>query len=70
MKNVKAKKRMPFRSVLMSYRLNSLPSALKEWRKLSPEIKSQFKERLRRRLETLHVNSARIRGYKNYFKIK
>ena len=54
----------------MSYRLKFLPSALKEWRKLSPEIKSQFKERLQRRLETPHVNSARIRGYKNHYKIK
>ena len=43
---------------------------MKEWRKLSPEIKSQFEERLQRRLETPHVNSARIRGYKNHYKIK
>ncbi len=54
----------------MSYKLKFLPSALKEWRKLSPEIQSQFKKQLKRRLETPHIKSARIRGYKNYYKIK
>lgn len=54
----------------MSYKLKFLPSALKEWRKLSPEIQSQFKKQLTRRLETPHIQSARIRGYRNYYKIK
>ena len=54
----------------MSYKLKFLPSAWKEWCKLSPEIKSQFKKQLQRRLETPHIDSARIRGYKNYYKIK
>ena len=54
----------------MSYKLKFLPSALKEWRKLSPEIKSQFKKQLRHRLETPHIDSAKIRGYKNHYKIK
>jgi mRNA interferase RelE/StbE len=54
----------------MSYKLKFLPSALKEWRKLGPEIRAQFKGHLTRRLEEPHVDSARIRGYKNHYKIK
>ena len=54
----------------MSYRLKFLPSALKEWRKLGPEIRAQFKAHLSRRVEAPHVMSARIRGYKNHYKIK
>ncbi len=54
----------------MSYKLKFLPSAWKEWCKLSPKIKSQFKKQLQRRLETPYIDSARIRGYKNYYKIK
>lgn len=54
----------------MSYRLKFLPSALKDWRKLAPEIKVQFKARLSRRLENPHIETARIRGYRNHYKIK
>jgi mRNA interferase RelE/StbE len=54
----------------MTYNLKFLPSALKEWRKLGPEIKEQFKEQLIRRLENPHIDSARIRGYKYHYKIK
>jgi len=54
----------------MSYKLKFVPSVLKEWRKISPEIKNQFKKQLRHRLETPHIDSARIRGYKNCYKIK
>ena len=32
----------------MSYKLKFLPSALKEWRKLAPGIKEQFKKLLER----------------------
>jgi len=54
----------------MSYKLKFLPSALKDWRKLEPEIKEQFKANLKRRLEGPHIDSARIRGYKHHYKIK
>ncbi len=54
----------------MSYKLKFLPSALKEWRKLAPEIRKQFKKQLGRRLENSHIDSARIRGYKRHYKIK
>ncbi len=54
----------------MSYNLKFLPSALKEWRKLAPEIKEQFKAHLSRRLENPHIDSARISDYKHHYKIK
>lgn len=54
----------------MSYKLKFLPSALKEWRKLAPEIKAQFKSHLSRRLENSHIDNASIRGYKHHYKIK
>jgi mRNA interferase RelE/StbE len=47
-----------------------LPSALKEWRKLAPEIQAQFRSHLQRRLENPHIPTARIRGYANHYKIK
>ena len=54
----------------MSYNLKFLPSSLKEWRKLAPDIKEQFKAHLKRRLESPHIDTARIRGYKHHYKIK
>ncbi|MDF1593453.1 MAG: type II toxin-antitoxin system RelE/ParE family toxin [Desulfobacterales bacterium] len=54
----------------MTYKLKFLPSALKEWHKLAPEIKDRFKAHLRRRLENPHIDSTRIRGYPHHYKIK
>jgi mRNA interferase RelE/StbE len=54
----------------MSYKLKFLPSALKEWCKLAPEIQTQFKALLERRLESPHIPATRIRGYINHYKIK
>ena len=54
----------------MSYSLKFLPSALKESRKLAPEIKELFKAQLKRMLENPHIDAARIRGYQNHYKIK
>ncbi len=54
----------------MSYRLKFIKSALKEWKKLDPLIKSQFKKKLRGRLENPRVESARLKNYKNLYKIK
>lgn len=54
----------------MTYNLKFLPEALKEWGKLSPVIQAQFKKKLRERLESPHVPSAKLRGYKNTDKIK
>ena len=61
---------MPLRSASMTYKLKFLPSALKEWHKLSPDIREKFKKQLNRRLENPHIDSTRIRGYKHHYKIK
>jgi mRNA interferase RelE/StbE len=53
-----------------NYKLKFLPSALKEWRKLDPETRQQFKEQLISRLENPIIDIARIRGYKHHYKIK
>lgn len=55
----------------MNYELYFHPLALKEWKKLSPGIKEQFKKVLKRRLESPHVVSALLRGsLKDCYKIK
>lgn len=54
----------------MPYKLLFLPRALKEWKKLGPEVRKQLKAHLQRRLENPHVPKSKIRGYKNYYKIK
>ncbi|MFO7528312.1 MAG: type II toxin-antitoxin system RelE/ParE family toxin [Marinobacter sp.] len=54
----------------MTYKLKFLPVALKEWKKLPPPIKQQFKNKLSERLENPHVLSARLRGYQSVYKIK
>lgn len=54
----------------MSYKLKFLPLALKEWEKLAPPIKAQFKKKLAERLENPNVPSARLHGYDNVYKIK
>ena len=54
----------------MTYRLKFLPAALKEWNKLAPTIKNQFKKKLAERLEKPHVPSARLSAYDNVYKIK
>ncbi|MGP9420262.1 type II toxin-antitoxin system RelE family toxin [Ewingella sp. AOP8-B2-18] len=55
----------------MTYKLDFLKSALKEWKALAPPIKDQFKKKLAERLENPHVPSARLSGPKaNRYKIK
>lgn len=54
----------------MSYKLKFLPAALKEWEKLSPPIKSQFKKKLAERLQNPHIAASRLRGYDRVYKIK
>ncbi|SFM97126.1 type II toxin-antitoxin system RelE family toxin [Marinobacter pelagius] len=54
----------------MTYKLKFLPVALKEWKKLPPPIKQQFKNKLSERLENPHVVSARLGGYQSVYKIK
>ncbi len=54
----------------MNYKLKFIKSALKEWEKLDPLVKNQFKKQLKRRLENPRVESARLKGYKDLYKIK
>lgn len=54
----------------MSYELKFLPSALKEWKKLGPSIRAQFKTKLAERLVEPIVPGDRLRGFKHHYKIK
>ena len=54
----------------MSYELEFLPSALKEWKKLDNSIKAQFKKKLSERLENPKVVKDKLRGYEDVYKIK
>ena len=54
----------------MSYELEFLPSALKEWQKLDNSIKVQFKKKLSERLENPKVTKDKLRGYEDVYKNK
>ncbi len=54
----------------MIYDLEFLKPALKEWRKLDKKIRSQFKNKLKKRLKNPHVASDKLSGAKNMYKIK
>ena len=54
----------------MSYSLAFVESALKEWRKLAPPIRYQFKKKLAERLEAPRVPSARLHNLQDCYKIK
>ena len=54
----------------MSYELEFLSSALKEWQKLDNSIKVQFKKKLSERLENPKVAKDKLPGYEDVYKIK
>jgi len=54
----------------MTYKLRFLPAALKEWEKLSPPVKQQFKKKLAERLETPRVLADKLSGFDACYKIK
>ncbi len=54
----------------MSYDLEFKPKALKEWNKLGPTIKFQFKKKLKERLINPRVAKDKLSGYENVYKIK
>ena len=54
----------------MSYKLKFLPTALKEWKKLDNTIQSQFKKKLKERLNSPHVPGSQLSGFENHYKIK
>lgn len=54
----------------MTYRLVFKQDAQKEWKNLDSTIKHQFKKKLIERLEQPRVESARLSGMKDCYKIK
>jgi mRNA interferase RelE/StbE len=54
----------------MTYQLEFLPSALKEWDKLGSTIKAQFAKKLRERLEVPRNAASALHGMPDHYKIK
>ncbi len=54
----------------MTYELEFLPTALKEWKKLDGSIRAQFKKKMVDRLENPRVPGDQLSGYENHYKIK
>ena len=54
----------------MTYRLLFKTEAKKEWDKLDAGIQKQFKKKLAERLKTPRVESARLSGLRDCYKIK
>lgn len=52
------------------YSLAFKPSALKEWKKLAPAIRDQFKKKLTKRLDEPHVPGDALSGLQGCYKIK
>ena len=54
----------------MTYELAFKQDALKEWNKLDSTIRTQFKKKLIERLDNPKVESSRLNGMKDCYKIK
>ena len=54
----------------MTYNLEFLPKALKEWEALDKSVKEQFKKKLAERLENPHNPKDKLNGFDNVYKIK
>ena len=54
----------------MTYELAFKKSALKEWKKLGPNVRELFSKKLRERLSNPHIPSAAVSGSNNLYKIK
>lgn len=54
----------------MSYNLEFKRSALKEWHKLNPTLKAQFKKKLQTILANPHIPASAVSGGSNLYKIK
>ncbi|MCF8057633.1 MAG: type II toxin-antitoxin system RelE/ParE family toxin [Desulfocapsa sp.] len=54
----------------MIYKLKFLPTALKEWKKLDNSIQTQFKKKLKERLQQPHMPGRQLSGFENHYKIK
>lgn len=65
-----ARVKLKSKSISMSYRLIFLASAMREWKKLDPDIRKQFKTKLIARLEAPRVERDRLSAMKDCYKIK
>ncbi|MBA1157918.1 type II toxin-antitoxin system RelE family toxin [Microvirga mediterraneensis] len=54
----------------MTYKLEFLPSALKEWSKLGSTLREQFKKTLAERLKEPRVPADALRNMTDHYKIK
>jgi len=54
----------------MTYKLEFLPSARKEWDKLGHTLREQFKKKLAERLEVPRIPSDALHGMPDCYKIK
>jgi mRNA interferase RelE/StbE len=54
----------------MTYKLVFKADAKKEWDKLDSTVRAQFKNKLLERLENPRIESARLNGMKDCYKIK
>ncbi|PHZ28746.1 type II toxin-antitoxin system RelE family toxin [Yersinia bercovieri] len=54
----------------MIYPVKFREEALKEWHKLDKTIQQQFAKKLKKCSDNPHIESARLRGMKNCYKIK
>jgi len=54
----------------MTFKLEFLPSAFKEWEKLGHTIRDQLRKKLRERLELPRIAADALHGMPDYYKIK
>lgn len=54
----------------MTYKLEFLPTALKEWEKLGHTLREQLKKKLKERLSTPRVPADALSGLQDHYKIK
>lgn len=54
----------------MTYHIEFIPSSEKEFRKLDISLRKQFVEKLKERAKNPRVESAKLRGMKDCYKIK
>ncbi|MGO4523620.1 type II toxin-antitoxin system RelE/ParE family toxin [Microvirga sp. 2MCAF35] len=54
----------------MIYKLEFLPSALKEWSKLGSTLREQFKKKLAERLKEPRIPADALRNMADHYKIK
>ncbi|XID75684.1 type II toxin-antitoxin system RelE/ParE family toxin [Alkanindiges sp. WGS2144] len=54
----------------MTYELDFVEAALKEWKKLNPSVQQQFKKKLVKILDNPEIPKNRLSGHPNRYKIK